>query len=129
MAKAWRYKPANRRSDLPKEARALGRRAMDDFLLSPQLLKPVMAATKDIKDAAEALTVAEGKVKSGDFLRGFDSAVGEIVEVSGNPRVTGRVFNDSEHAAAVELGNQRAGQGSHILLRAGQPWHTRKGIA
>lgn len=124
--KGWRYRPANSSASLSPEARALGRKAMDAFLLSPQMQKPVTEATKDVEGAARALTVAIGAVDTGDFLDSFDSGPADPIVISGNPRVAGRVTNDSDHAAAVEYGNSAVGAGRRVLGRAAQPWHTEK---
>lgn len=130
MPRAWRYRPANTQRDLSPEARKLGRRAMDDFLLSPQVLRPTIEAANDVADAARELTVAEGHVDTGDFVSKFDVGVGEIMTIDGNPRVTARVHNDSAHAAAVEfLSPNKGGHGFRILGRAAQPWHSPKGPA
>jgi len=125
--RAW-YVPANTRRDLPAGSRF---RAMDDFLLSRQLHKPVLEAAEDVASEARALAIEGGMVDSGDFVSSFDVEAGPVLTVSDpfpNPRVTGRVTNDSDHAAAVEWGNaQTKGQGHRVLGRAGEKFHTPKG--
>jgi hypothetical protein len=128
MPSSYRYKPANNLADLSKEARAVGRRSMAEFLLSPDVLRPVMQATKDIEDAAADLTRAEDLVDTGEFVDSFTSFVGDYMVIDGNPRVTGRVANDSAHAAALEFGNSQVAA-HHVLARAGQPFHSEKGPA
>lgn len=122
----WAYRPANTLNDLAPEVAATGRQSMAEFLLSPQVQRPVSQATEDVAEAARALTVAVGAVDTGDFVSKFDAQVGKPMVVAGNPRVTGRVVNDSDHAAAVEFGNSRVGEGRRILGNAAQPWHTPK---
>jgi hypothetical protein len=122
-----RYKAANTRADLSEEARALGRGSMTELLLSPQVMKPVFQAAQDIREAAQALALAEA-VHTGEYADSFTVEPQAPIIIDGNPRVAFRVVNDDEAAAPVEFGNVRIGPGKRILGRAGQPWHVPKGL-
>ena len=130
MAGTFRYKPANTVADLSDQARGLGRQSMAEFLVSPQVQRPVSAAAKDISEAARDLALAEA-TRTGSFANAFESGVGGIMVVAGNPRVTAQVSNSDPAAMANEYGG-RGALGSNvperrILGRAAQPWHTAKG--
>lgn len=120
----WRYAPANTLADLSPAAREQGRKSMAEFLLSPQIAAPVMAATADIRDAAQHLAEVEA-YDTGAFSRGFDVEAGEPIVIDGNPRVSGRVVNSDPAAAPLEFGNVHTPP-RRILGRAGAPWHSEK---
>lgn len=123
--KGWRYKPANTSRDLAPEARAVGRKAMDAFLVSPQMQKPTDEAAADVADAARTLAGIIA-YDTGSYSESFESGPAAPVEVAGNVRVSARVTNDDDAAPAVEFGNSKVGPGKRVLLSAAQPWHTEK---
>jgi sugar phosphate isomerase/epimerase len=109
--------------------------AMDDFLMSEEVQDVALDAAKDIADTAAGLAVGSGSVETGGYARGFEAERTEPVVAGGNPRRAARVSNEyvDENgyapAAAVEFGNKKAGPGKRVLGRAGEQYHTPRGIA
>ena len=119
-----RYRPANTRADLRRDAPASTNMSMQEFLLSDRVQKVAMEAAKDIQAAAQQIAGAVA-TKTGAYASSFDHHEGPSVVIDGNPRRTARVANDDAAAAPLEFGNSR--QESHrIMGRAGQPWNTEK---
>lgn len=104
---AW-YQPTNTRRDLPRVPAAQARRAMDDFLVSPELQKTVLEAAADMEADARDLAISEDVIDSGDYVSKFEHKAGPIVVINDgtytNPRVSAEVGNESEHAVVVEFG-------------------------
>ena len=135
--KGWaaHYVPANHRRDLPKGSR---HRAMDSFLLSPQLQDVVLRAGEDIAGEARGMAIEEGVAETGEYASSFDARVGPPLSVGPpfpNPRVSVIVSNDAGDAdtgysvaADVEYGTSTR-PGKRILYRAGLKYHTPRGIA
>jgi hypothetical protein len=125
------YQPTNTRRDLPRIPASQGRKAMDDFLVSPELQETVLEAAADIEADAVELATSEGLVDSGKYVSSFDHRAGEIVVVNDgeftNPRVSAEVSNDAAHAAAVEYGNKQVGAGHRILGRIAAKYDNPKG--
>lgn len=128
------YKPAQTSLDLPPGSKF---KAMDAFLLSPQLGDPVNEATKDIATAATTLATAE-RFETGAYAASIEADEGEIVVVGGRPRVSGAVMAhggsypnakdpETSIAAVVEWGNANA-PGARILGRAGDPFHSARRV-
>ena len=142
MASTYRYKPAHTMADLSAPALAAGHQSMAEFLLSPQLMKPVLKAAADIADDARAIIVAEA-YDTGALLESVNSGPAEPMVFNGNPRVAaavtmhGGIYRrakdpESSVGAVVEFGNsQTRGKGPaqqvRPLWRAGQPYHSPKG--
>lgn len=87
MARRARYRANNSTGD-----------GFGGFMLSEQARGPVMDICRVM--AAEA-TTTDGTSIAGDY----DVEPGPVVVVAGNPRVTGRVTNNNEKAAAYEFGS------------------------
>lgn len=129
---AW-YQPANTRRDLPRSVGGQRFAAMDEFLLSSEMQDVVNEAAGDMQTDAEDLARAEGLVRTGEYVSSFQHEPGPVVEVNdgefANPRVSAEVANTSDHAAAVEYGNSRAGRGYRILGKIAARYSSPKGGA
>jgi hypothetical protein len=97
---------------------------MAEFLLSPQLAKPVLQATHDIRDACEAIVLAEA-TDTGNLASSFEVHPTAPIVMAGNPRVAFRVENSDPAAAPNEFGNKRT-VGRRLMKRASAPWHSKK---
>lgn len=104
-------------------------KAMDDFLMSDEVQDVSDAAAEDIAMEARAEAIEGGILETGNYSMSFDSERIPPVVAGGNPRRAAKVFNDDEAAPAVEFGNKKVGDGRWVLTRAGQKYHTPKGIA
>lgn len=93
MARRARYRPNHSKTD-----------GFGGFMLSEQARDPVMAICRVI--AAEAATT-DGTSIAGDY----DVEPGPVALVAGNLRVTGRVTNNNEKAAAYEFGSGYMAEG------------------
>lgn len=93
MARRTRYQANNSLED-----------GFGGFMLSEQVREPVMATCRTI--AAEA-ALTDGTSIAGDY----GTEPGPVVVVAGNPRVTGRVTNNNEKAAAYEFGTGYESEG------------------
>ncbi len=103
MARRARYRPNNSMGD-----------GFGGFMLSEQARDPVMAIGRTM--AAEA-AATDGTSIAGDY----DVERGPVVVVAGNPRVSVRVTNNNEKAAAYEFGSGFMAEGqSDGEARTGQ---------
>lgn len=130
--RVW-YQPTNTRRDLPRVPASQKRRAMDEFLVSPELQDVVLEAAADMEADAREIAVSEGLVSSGEYVSKFEHKAGPIVEISDgdfpNPRVSAEVSNESKHAAAVEFGNSQVGEGHRVLGKVAAKYDNPKGGA
>lgn len=94
-----------------------GPKGLGGFLLSAQLLKPVLEVAHDIaEDAKENSPRSEG---DGPHMADqFKVTPGAVITVAGNPRVSAEVTNDDPAAAPNEFGGSR-NKPRRMLGRAG----------
>lgn len=121
------YTPANSTPQInaARAARGVGptsRQAMDALLMSPQILKPTLEAAQAIMEIAEGIARVEAYY-TGAYSRAFGIASAPPTVAEGGPRVTVRVVNTNEAAAAIEFGNRTFGPGRRIMQRAGATHH------
>lgn len=152
-----KYKPANSISQMNADRARLAHmgpsanKSMAEFLVSEQLQEPVLNAAGDIGKAAIALANTEltDPTRSHAYENSIEAVKGDIVSISGNPRVsaavianggraswTGFTNPESSHAVAVEFdlygedggpkAPPRPARGRRILARSGMPWHTER---
>jgi hypothetical protein len=93
------------------------------FILSADVHRVAIEAAGDVvKRAVEIAPFDAMRDRpGGHYVDHFkvNGAVAPVV-VGGNPRAAAEVYNDSDHAAAIEFGNSRnGGRGQRVLRRAG----------
>lgn len=96
-------------------------KSFGEFMLSHQVRQPAVEAAKDIMAIAIATSPydATRDDREDHFVDHFGvNEESPPVVINKNPRVGAEVYNDSDHAPAVEFGNARV-RGHRTLRRAG----------
>lgn len=119
------YRPANTKGDLQPGSRA---GSMKEFLLSDRIADVLDDAADDIAAEAKHIAMADGAMETGDYANSFTTKRAGAIVIAGNARRSVHVVNEDESAAANEFGNSKRA-GRRTLARAGEKFHTPKGIA